>query len=136
MQNIIYLFENQNKIVLNLTQKINYIYQFEKHIIKNVQDEKYKNTCFILEINKLDDIVKQYIHEKYKEYDLTNKYNLYDSNEWAILFYKRKFIHFFVNEEKLNAQFIEIFIKYADDDIEINKNNKMNGKQFIMYCIE
>ena len=66
MQNIIYLFENQNKTVFNLTQKINYIYQFEKHIIKNVQDEKYNNTCFILEINKLDDIVKQYIHEKYK----------------------------------------------------------------------
>ena len=46
MQNIIYLFKNQNKFFLNLTQKINYIYQFEKHIIKNVQDEKYNNTCF------------------------------------------------------------------------------------------
>ena len=58
MNTIINLFESQNKKVIDLTNKINYSYQIEKKIIKNVQDEKYNNTCFILDINKLDDSVK------------------------------------------------------------------------------
>ena len=58
MNNIINLFKNQNLKVINLTTKINKLEQIENYIIKKVKDDKYNNVCFILELNKLDDKIK------------------------------------------------------------------------------
>ena len=121
MNNIINLFKNQNLKVINLTTKINKPEQIENYIIKKVKDDKYYNICFILELNKLDDKIKKYIHEKYNDYDIENKEFKNNQNEYFILFYKSKFLHTFLNNNELTEEYIKTFIKYTDEATKQNK---------------
>ena len=114
MNNIIKLFENQNKQVLDFTHKINYIYQIEKQIINKVKEEKYNNTCFILNIKDLDDVIKNHIYEKYELKEINDKDDF-------ILFYKTKFIYSFYEHEEITENYIIKFIYYAD--YEARKDN-------------
>jgi hypothetical protein len=130
MNNIINMFEKHNKTVIDLTSKINYIYQINKNIIKKVQQDKYNDTCFILEISKLDDIIKKYIHKKYKSYDLQQKENDNKDKEFFILFYKHKFLHTNLNNNDVIENFIKSFIKLTDEE------SKINNAKVIIYYLE
>ncbi len=128
MNTIINLFESQNKKVIDLTNKINYSYQIEKKIIKNVQDEKYNNTCFILDINKLDDSVKKYVHNKYNQYNIKDKEEDNNNKDFFILFYKHKFLHSYLNNNDITELLIKKFIYLTDEEAKIN-----NAKLIITY---
>ena len=128
MNTIINLFESQNKKVIDLTNKINYSYQIEKKIIKNVQDEKYINTCFILDINKLDDSIKKYVHNKYNKYNIKDKEEDNNNKDFFILFYKHKFLHTHLNNNEITELFIKNFISLTDEESKYN-----NAKVIITY---
>ena len=115
MNKIINLFETQNKKVINLTSKINYIYQIEHNINKILQDDKFNNICFILEIHKLKDKIKQYIFNHYKINEIE-----YINNSCFIIYYKNNYLYSCLYNNELNDKDIKYFIDSTDFKIENN----------------